>query len=95
LTDTELLCINYDKLFRLFEEYKELNELSQKMIMYYVSLKQKRELSLLSKKGLERYKDFCVEYPTLENEIAHYYIASYLGMTPTQLSRIRKEYKAI
>lgn len=95
LKDTELLCVRYTKLIQLMEVHKDIQSLSQKLTMYYVSKKQQREVDLLSKKGSERYKDFCLEYPTLENEIAHYHIASYLGMTPTQLSRIRKECKAL
>ena len=37
----------------------------------------------------ERYASFRQEYPDLENQIPQYQVASYLGITPTQLSRIR------
>ena len=37
----------------------------------------------------ERYLFFLQEYPGLINRIPHYHIANYLGITPTQLSRIR------
>ena len=37
----------------------------------------------------ERYALFQEELPGFENQIAQYHIASYLGITPTQRSRIR------
>lgn len=43
----------------------------------------------LSAKG--RYELFVQEYPLLLEMIPHYHIANYLGITPVQLSRIRKE----
>jgi hypothetical protein len=38
----------------------------------------------------ERYLIFKEEHPGLEDLIPQYHIASYLGISPTQLSRIRK-----
>lgn len=41
--------------------------------------------------GTKRYVTFLEAYPTLTKRVAQYHIASFLGVTPTQLSRIRKE----
>ena len=38
-----------------------------------------------------RYKIMQEEFPLLEVQIPQYHIASYLGITPTQLSRVRKK----
>ncbi len=46
-------------------------------------------MSLIATDATERYALFQKEFPELENHIAQYHIASYLGITPTQLSRIR------
>jgi hypothetical protein len=51
--------------------------------------KEKREIELVLLRADERYRIFKEEYPTLENLISQYHVASYLGITPTQLSRIR------
>ncbi len=51
-----------------------------------------RYISLISYNALKKYRYFLKEYPDLINRIPNYYIASFLGITPTQLSRIRKEY---
>ena len=52
--------------------------------------KTQREISLLVKSAEERYLMFRKTYPNLENKISQYHIASYLGITPVSLSRLRK-----
>ena len=39
----------------------------------------------------ERYEDFIRSYPNIEQRVRNYQIASYLGITPESLSRIRKQ----
>jgi hypothetical protein len=51
--------------------------------------KQKRELSLLTKTAEERYYSLFKYQPKLIKEIPLKYIASYIGITPQALSRIR------
>jgi CRP-like cAMP-binding protein len=41
--------------------------------------------------ALERYRQFLVDYPGLEARIKQHQLASYLGITPVSLSRIRKK----
>ena len=53
---------------------------------------QSRYVSLLNLNSLEKYELFLKEYPNLINRIPHYFVASYLGITPTQLSRTRKQF---
>lgn len=52
--------------------------------------KTQREILLLTKSAEERYQAFRAFYPGLENYISQYHVASYLGITPVSLSRIRK-----
>ncbi len=53
---------------------------------------QSRLVALTNLNSLEKYKLFLIEYPNLINRIPHYFIANFLGITPTQLSRARKLY---
>ena len=53
-------------------------------------IKSKRELSFLSKTAQERYLDLFKERPELLKLIPLKQIASYIGVTPQGLSRIRK-----
>lgn len=52
-----------------------------------------RENSFLIKSAAERYVDFKRENPDLEKRVNQKYIASYLGITPVSLSRIRRALK--
>jgi hypothetical protein len=39
-----------------------------------------------------RYKWFCKEYPELVERLTQYHIASFLGITPVSLSRLRNKH---
>jgi CRP-like cAMP-binding protein len=56
----------------------------------FVSL-QKRLLQTISSTAEERYVDFLIKHPDLFNRISNVQIASYLGVTPEFLSKIRKD----
>jgi CRP-like cAMP-binding protein len=51
--------------------------------------KERHDIRMVTNDATTNYQIFKKEYPSLENEIAQYHIASYLGITPIQLSRIR------
>ncbi len=53
---------------------------------------QSRLVALLNLDSLGKYELFLKEYPGLINTIPHYHIANFLGITPTQLSRARKDF---
>jgi CRP/FNR family transcriptional regulator, anaerobic regulatory protein len=52
--------------------------------------KEKREISLLIDSAEERYLKFTKEFNMVTQRVPQYHIASYLGITPETLSRIRK-----
>jgi len=52
--------------------------------------KQQQQIELLTKTAEERYKILLDKFPGINNRVAQKYIASYLGITPQSLSRIRK-----
>lgn len=52
-----------------------------------------RALSLLTKSAKERYVSLINENPSFLQHVSQYYIASYLGITPQSLSRLKKEVK--
>lgn len=53
--------------------------------------KDAREIDLVQNEAHQRYQQFMNKSPELVNRLALYHIASHLGITPTQLSRIRKK----
>lgn len=72
---------------------KDLEAFGYKVMMQDAYKRAEREKILLTAKGVEKLEWFRKNYPGLENEIPHYYIASFLGLTPTSLSRLRSAKK--
>ncbi|MEM9078487.1 MAG: Crp/Fnr family transcriptional regulator, partial [Bacteroidota bacterium] len=66
------------------------NIIGRRMAEKMFLIKSKREIALLSKTAKERYLDLFQERPKLLKQIPLKYIASYIGVTPQALSRIRK-----
>ena len=90
LVDTKVLKASYYKITALFHKHRCLETTVRKIIEYeWVIKKEQRELRLVLNDATERYRYFQQEYPGLESKIPQYHIASHLGITPIQLSRIR------
>ena len=67
------------KLFQIY--YLEKN---------WLLAKDAREIEIVQEDATVRFLRFVHENPTLVERLPQYHIASHLGITPTQLSRIRK-----
>ncbi|GAB3517861.1 Crp/Fnr family transcriptional regulator [Emticicia fontis] len=81
LQDLYFLYINIPKLDRIFKVIVENK---------YVEL-QNRVLQNFSSTAEQRYLSFLEQYPNLANRLPNTQIASYLGITPEFLSKIRKD----
>ena len=91
IEDTLLIEIDFLSYRKLMIEKNDL-KLFQ---IYYLEknwllAKDSREIEIVQDDATARYLRFIEEHPTLVNRLPQYHIASHLGITPTQLSRIRK-----
>lgn len=91
LTDCLIWETDYANIKKLYDTCPDLERLGRLIAEYYFVEKEIREVNLLNLEAKEYYKIFQLQYPTLEKQISQYHIASFLGITPTQLSRIRAE----
>ncbi len=91
LEDCVLFQINIERLNQLYQSDIHIANWGRKLAEIELLKIESRMISndLLSAK--ERYDLLMSESPTLIQRIPLKYIASYLGMTPVSLSRIRKE----
>ncbi len=91
LEDTEILVIIYEKWLSLMET----DAFWVKFLLGFVekgfSIKEKRERDLLLLDAETRYLNFLKENPGMEKRVKQTIIASYLGIQPESLSRIRKK----
>ena len=85
------LVVHYDQLVLLFDDHSGLERFARKIIEFEWIKKEEREIRLVLNNAEERYEQFLVDHPTLESRIPQYHIASYLGITPVALSRIKRQ----
>ncbi len=91
ITDCSMIVISHADLEHLYETHPAIDRLGRKMAEYNYMLALERIYSLQHRSAAERYNELLSIYPQLVNMVPHHYIASYLGITPESLSRIRKE----
>ncbi|MDV7340760.1 cyclic nucleotide-binding domain-containing protein [Terasakiella sp. A23] len=93
LEDSDLIVIDHAKYRSLLDQFEDLKSYHIQYIeMNWIQAKGPREISLMSEDSLQRYRNFMAQNPHLVGRVKLHHIASCLGITPTQLSRIRKEH---
>jgi CRP-like cAMP-binding protein len=90
LEESLLLVVDYSQYVQLCAGHSCWQTIDHKLVEALFIKKEKREAELLLDDATTRYQKFLKEYPDLENRVKQYHIASYLGISPVSLSRIRK-----
>ena len=91
LTDCEGWCISYDQLNGLFHELPEFRAFGRHILVTGFAALKNRMLSMITETAEERYSNLLQNNPEIFKYAPLKNIASYLGITDTSLSRIRKE----
>ena len=90
ITATTLWSVSYAHLQKIYTETIVGEKIGRFASEELFLKKSKRELSLLTESAEQRYLNLFKEQPQLLQSIPLKYIASYIGITPQALSRIRK-----
>jgi len=90
LEPSTILQITHDDMIYLYTNYPKFDKIFRVLIENAFIKIQKRVLQNISSTAEERYLDFLKNYPNLFNRISNVQIASYIGVTPEFLSKIRK-----
>lgn len=93
LEDTILLVLDYDGYLELLKSHPCWNIFYYEILKMFYIIKERREGHLLLKDAENRYLQFLKDYPGLEKRVRQYHIASYIGILPVSLSRIRNKIK--
>jgi CRP-like cAMP-binding protein len=90
LTDCEVIVFSRETLYGLYEKYKKWEFIGRKMAeLAYIDM-DLFYYNLLTKTPKERYIYLKNTMSNLLDDVPQYHIASYLGITPVSLSRIKK-----
>lgn len=90
LADSDILQFSYHQLMTLVEEDNRWYRFLFKLLETVYIMKEMREKDFLLESATSRYLTFREEYPVLEKTIKLHHIASFIGVTPEALSRIRR-----
>lgn len=90
LEDSRVLLLNDDFIQRLTDEFPEFSTFNNRLMHNHIHQLTNRIYSLLSDTAEERYLAFIKMYPDILMRVPQWMVASYLGITPESLSRVRR-----
>jgi CRP-like cAMP-binding protein len=93
LENSEVLLFGFDDVELLIETIPSLAKMARKASINQIGFLQNRILLSLSLSADEKYKVMALHYGELMQRVPQHMIASYLGVTPATLSRVRKKYE--
>ncbi|MEP7141747.1 MAG: Crp/Fnr family transcriptional regulator [Ferruginibacter sp.] len=89
LEDCELLILSPQTKEDLMARVPKLERVFRLMVQRNLAVLQRRLFKTISTSAREKYLDFLKRYPTIPQRVAQHYIASYLGISPEFLSKVR------
>ncbi len=95
LEESTILQMHYNDIEPLCEEIYSLSEYFRKSTERAFAFSRNRALSNISKTAEDRYTEFLNRYPNIIDRVPQYIVASYLGMSPEFLSKIRARHSRI
>ncbi|MDO9376194.1 MAG: Crp/Fnr family transcriptional regulator [Ferruginibacter sp.] len=94
LEDCELLLLSPQTKEELLTRIPSLERMFRLMVQKNLAVLQTRFFKSISTSAHDKYVDFLEKYPTIPQRVAQHYIASYLGISPEFLSKVRKRMAA-
>lgn len=91
LEDSEVILINKTNFDHLCSELPALNDMVNAILQKSFIVAQNRIHTFISLTAEEKYLKFLEKFPHLPMRVSQGMIASYLGITPETLSRLRKQ----
>lgn len=89
LEDCEFFMFNPESKEVLFTKAPRFERAFRILMQRNLAVTQKRLFNAISKTATDKYLEFLDKYPTLSQRVAQHYIASFLGISPEFLSKIR------
>jgi CRP-like cAMP-binding protein len=91
IEDTQLLVATNDKLFELRAHSPSFEKLSRILDERHYNAAQERIQAIISYTAEEKFQHLMQNYPAFVKRIPQSMLASFLGITPETLSRVRKQ----
>jgi CRP-like cAMP-binding protein len=88
--DSVLVVVEFGSEQEMYKQYTELENMTRRMMENYLAQAQNEFAKFIRSSPEERYKTIIQDRPDLLKRVPQHQLASYLGMTPESLSRIKK-----
>jgi CRP/FNR family transcriptional regulator, anaerobic regulatory protein len=95
LTDVELIDLGFDDMQRLYRDYPVYQEFGRKIAELLFIMLNQRNTALLALTPEDRYRNMIANDARLMQQVPQYMLASFIGVTPEHLSRIRKKISSV
>jgi CRP-like cAMP-binding protein len=92
LEDTDLLCLDKNSLENLYTRVPKFERFFRHLLQNAFIASQRRINDMISLTADDRYCNFMSQYPLMEQRLPQKQIASYLGIKPESLSRLRSNW---
>ena len=92
IEQTELTAIRREDFYNLINNNLSFRQLYEEKLIDRFHAYQQLFLSRIKNTPQQRYEELLKEYPNIIQRVPQHYIASYLGITPVSLSRIRNRH---
>ena len=89
IESSEISVIGRDDFYNLIEQNLSLRQIYEEKLIDRFHTYQQLFLSRIKNTPQQRYEELLKEYPNIIQRVPQHYVASYLGITPVSLSRIR------
>lgn len=89
LEDSKLLILTPKTKEILLKKVAKFERIFRILIQRNLSTMQNRLIDTMTKSAQEKYLDFLLRYPNIPQRVAQHHIASYLGISPEFLSKVR------
>jgi len=91
LEDCQVAEIEVEQIRNILQKYKQLRNLFDELYRNAFILNDEKGVSFQKMQAKERYYHFVDKYPDIEKRVKQEYVASYIGITPSSLSRIKRK----
>ena len=90
IEDAEIILITKENFESICQQIPQLNNLANAILQKSFIVSQNRIHANISLSAEEKYQNFLVKFPSITNRVPQHMIASYIGITPETLTRIRR-----
>lgn len=95
LEDVDMIAFTYKDLMKIYKKSHALESIGRQLSDINFIIAKNKLMALMNDDAATRYSDFLKTYKNILPRIPQNIIASYLGITPQSLSRLKKEFEVL